>query len=244
MHLSIEWKFVMRRAHIVAVAVTATAIASGGVALAAVDSNDKARLASPPGAAALASPARPEDPNKKAEKEFFLRYNAWLDSPVAQNLDLRSLPRDFLMADFLPSEASLDAATARADLIVLGEAVDYKFGSWGSSVTLKVEAVLKGQMATTVTVSLPGGPQPDNADFTKATLVEGEAAPILLPGDRALLFLQRSPDGKRLSVQPYSGYYRVDPSGKVHPLTGNTFGGGLDGTDIAQFTVAVAQRVR
>lgn len=233
----------MKRISLVAL-VVATALAGGGVALAASGSNQTSRLSNPPDASALASPSRPEDANKKAEKEFFERYYAWLDSPAAQSMDLRSLPRGVMLADFLPGEATLDAATARADFIVIGQAIDYNFGSWGSSVTLKVESVLKGQAATMLTVSLPGGPQPANADFTKATLVEGEAAPILLPGDRALLFIQRSADGEEVSVQPYSGHFRVDPMGRVHPLAGNAFGRDLDGADVAQFSMAIAQRVR
>lgn len=244
MRVPIDWFPLMkRRSHVLVVGAAVAAFAAGGVALAAAGTDEKARLSNPRGAAPFAGPAGPNDPNKAAEKVFFERYAAWLDSPVAQSMDLRSLPRATLTAEFLPSEPSLDAATAKADIIAVGEAVDYKFGSWGSSVTLKVETIFKGEPASTLTVSLPGGPQPDNLEFTKATLVEGEATPILLPGDRALLFLQRSADRKRLSVQPYSGHYRVDAVGTVRPLAGNRFGRGLEGMTLVDLVAAIRQRV-
>ncbi|MBA2725019.1 MAG: hypothetical protein H0U53_03425 [Actinobacteria bacterium] len=225
-----------------AAAIAATGIVAGGVAIADLD--EKTMLSNPPGEPPFAGPGPPNDPQKKAEREFFDRYHAWLDSPAAQGLDLRSLRRGTLLADFLPGQPSLEAAVAAADLIVLGEAVEYKFGSWGSSVTLKVESMLKGEAGNTITVSLPGGPQPKNLAFTEVTLVEGDAAPILLPGDRAMLFLRRSSSGDGLGVQPYSGHYRIDSTNKVRPLPQNAFGLAVSGMEVEAFSAVIRQRLR
>lgn len=253
MYLPIHWKplmkrnpLMMKRTYLAGISAVATAtIAAAGVASGMIGSGSevKRRMAEPPGAPAFASPAAPDDPNKAAERDFFERYNAWLDSPAAQSLDVRTLPRAFLMAEFLPSQRNLDAAIARADVIALVEAMEYKFGSWGSSVTLKVESLLKGPSATTLTVSLPGGPQPRNLEFTEAKLVEGEAAPILLPGDRAVLFLERSRDGERLNAEPYSGHYRVDASNKIQALPGNSFRRDVDAMNVDDFMRTVRERM-
>lgn len=232
----------MRRRHLLGILAFVTAtLALGAVAVGGTP--DKANLANPPGGAKFASPGPPDDAQKAAEKAYFDRYFTWLDSPEAQALDVRSLPRALLTAEFKPSEPTLEVAIARSDVIVHGEAIQYSFGSWGSSMTLKVEAVLKGKAGSAITVSLPGGPQPKNLEFTDVLLAEGEASPILLPGDRAMLLLQRSADGADFSVQAYSGQYRIDSSDKVSALPGNTFGRTVAGMNITDFVGTIRQHV-
>lgn len=224
--------FATRRRHLIAAAaaVVVAVAAVGGVALATAPS--------------ATTPAAPDDPNKAAERDFYARYLAWLDSPAAQDLDVRALPKRNIAASYLGGEPTFDAAVAKADVVALGRVTEYKFGSWGASATLQVENPLKGEALAggTLTVSLAGGPFPDES-FTTAVLAEAEAAPALLPGDRAVLLLQRSPDGRGFDVQPFSGHYRLDPSDRVRALPGNAFGREVEGMNVGDFTREVRQRV-
>lgn len=183
------------------------------------------------------TPDPTDQSNLQGEATFDQRYKAWLDSAAAHSLDLRSLPRGILAANYFGGQSTLAQAVAHADTIVVGQVSTYDFGSWGSSSTIAVDTMLKGNRATTVTFDVPGGPQPTNISFTAAQLVQSEAAPILLPGDRAVLLFDRAPDG-HLYVQPFTGLYTIQGT-LVQALAENPFGSTVNGESLATFIATV-----
>lgn len=230
-----------------AVAAAAATGVVGGVALAGGmalgGSDEKAKLANPPGGPEFA-PSDLDNPRRAALKESMERVSAWLDSPAAQALDVRSLPRANMLSLGVGGEQTLGAAVDKADVIAVGEVVEYKFGRWGSSITLHVESTLKGKHASTLVVPLPGGPYPRDREHKDVYLVEAENVPILLPGDRAMLFLDQSAEDGRFDVQPSSGHYRLDKANKVRPLPSNPFAQAVDGMKLADFVRDIRPRVR
>lgn len=135
---------------------------------------------------------------------------------------------------------TLPEAVARADRIVVGRVSHYTFGSWGSSISVVCESTLKGPATPTVTVPVAGGPFPADATFSTAVLMESEAAPVLLPGKRAVFFLEASPPDGGLWIQGFSGQYEV-VGGAVQPVSGNPFGDSIRGMSLADFVARIRQ---
>ena len=67
-----------------------------------------------------------------------------------------------------------------------------------------------------------GGIRPD-PDFDHPSLVVSEAAPMLFPGDRAVLLLEPADDKGHLRIQNFSGEYRSDLAKKVRSTPKNHF---------------------
>jgi hypothetical protein len=168
---------------------------------------------------------------------YVTRYKQWMEEFKATGTDLRSLER--LPMDGgrpLPAKANLAEATADADLIV--EAVVESVTSEVyhmfplSTVMLRVSSSAKGNVSDgdSIVVKMAGGPLPASSKFNpeEAVLVYDEPAPLLLPGDRAVLFLQLNPDGKQIldgeyTPQNFTGIYRVSGDGHLSALEGNPF---------------------
>jgi len=103
-----------------------------------------------------------------------------------------------------PEPTLTDAARA-ADQIAVGEVTDVDFKVEGVSVVSfhisRRIGPASGKALTgpdEITILQAGGPEPADADWHGMVLSEAEADPLLLPGDRALLFLRA--DGSRYYV--------------------------------------------
>lgn len=173
---------------------------------------------------------------------FEAKYKAWLTSPCATSQDVRQLPRYWLLADYLPGAENLSAAVRDAELIVVGTATNISFEPYRAIITFEVESVQKGSAAAEVSIVEGGGLHPTQ-DWGGASLSEGENAPVLLPGDRALLFLASHDDTGRYNIQSFSGFYRSIGK-KIVPLPGNRFAGSIDGQSENQFRGTIASLVR
>lgn len=196
----------------------------------------KASFAAQP---AVAAPSSDPNRDKVAEADFFARYNAYLDSPAAANLDLRALPRGVLSADYPAGAATLREAVSDATTIVVGQATGYRLSSHGNTIEFRVDRVLKGPATTSLAFVVPGGPQPIDNAFTQFSLVEAESAPFLLPGDSAVLFLQTSQDGSHLYPAPSTGTYTFDAGNMMQALSGNPFSATVNGTPLSAFQAEI-----
>lgn len=167
------------------------------------------------------------------------RYASWLASPAATGLDLRALPRRPMAGSYPPGQPDLASARQRADRIVLGTVSSVGFRPNGTLLQVQVDRTVKGQAGPAVLVFTGGGLFPD-ADFVHASLSIAESAPLLLPGDRAVLLLQDTGrvDGA-LEVQPFTGEY-VSTAGRVTALPGNPFAADVAGRTEAQLLTQLA----
>jgi hypothetical protein len=168
---------------------------------------------------------------EQLEAEHRARFTAWLECLDFSKLDLELLPRGGATVGYLPGEPTLAAAVDRADAIVLANVAACTITpSGGVEITLDVQETLKGDPASTLVLT-QGTIQPTE-DWSGAVLVEYENAPMLFPGDRAVLFLQKDETG--YYVQSISGWYQVvDGKSEASPL--NPWGSEAAGGTEAQF---------
>jgi hypothetical protein len=73
-----------------------------------------------------------------------------------------------------------------------------------------------------------------------ASLAYAENDPLLLPGDRALLFLQYDKNIDNYYVQSSSGHYLISDEGKLSVLELNAFGASVSGQTVDQFAATIA----
>lgn len=73
-----------------------------------------------------------------------------------------------------------------------------------------------------------------NRDWETGRLVYAADAPLLLSGDRAILFLERAADHDEWFIQSFTGMYRIE-RGVVQPLDGNPFRGEVDEMRVETF---------
>jgi hypothetical protein len=187
--------------------------------------------------------AQKEQKHRELRAAFEARYRTWFAAYVGRNPDVRSLQRRPMMATFLGVQPDLAKAVAAADAIVSGAARSIQFSAdGGATVVFSAQQVLKGTVGPDVTIAMVGGPRPE-PDFVTAYLAYADAAPLLLPGDRAILFLQRSGAPNVYEVQSYSGYYRTE-GGTVGALPENPFAKEVQGLSETAFVARVRQLVR
>lgn len=180
-----------------------------------------------------------------SQKEFETRLSQWLAQFNSPDADLSSLPKVPLSADYPPPYPTLAEAAKAADAIVVGTAQGVSFEpQWQASVTISVQQVIKGAPPATLTLRQGGGPQP-YLDWTSAVLAVADADPLLLPGDRALLFLKAGAVTGSYEAQPWTGHYRVSDGGKVSALPQNPFASDVEGLSLnalaAKVQAAVSQ---
>jgi hypothetical protein len=182
----------------------------------------------PPDPDAGLTDAQREAAYASGRAESAARYAKWLDDFIASGRSAADLPRaDLMVADRAPA-STLAAAKAAADLIVVGHVLSDEFTVDGTFVTFGIDRVATGTApAPSVTIVMNGGPQPDPTISTGVLAVD-DAAPVLLPGDTAMLFLELSKSTGNYEVQPTSGFYKIARGG-VEAVEGNPFGGTLDG---------------
>ena len=146
--------------------------------------------------------------HEKSWSEFEQRYTAWLSNLDIGKLDLRSLPRAELTASYEAPQPSLRAAVAMADLTVVGSVAGIRPTPFsGTELTLSIEQTLKGQSQSTIVITQAGGLYPTQ-DWTGVVIGEGGNGAFLLPGDRAILLLQKDERGGTY-IQSSSGWYQV-----------------------------------
>jgi hypothetical protein len=174
----------------------------------------------------------PSDPMPPDQRDAYYRgleddadkkYQAWLQSDFVKSLDLRSLPQTFLNIDPAAGYNSLEEASDHADMVVLGQVVSVKTGPQ-TETTFRVERTAKGSAASTISITQSGGIRP-GADLDHPVMAVSEFTPMLLPGDRAVLLLERADkEGPgHLRIQNFSGEYRSDSARKVRSTHGNKF---------------------
>lgn len=176
---------------------------------------------------------------------FQARYASWVTSAEVRALDPRSLPRGELAASWPPGPPSLNVAVKNAGQIVSGQVVDVEFQpDLSTLVTMDVTATAKGSPVTQAKFVQGGGLMPTE-DWSGAKLVEGAAEPLLLRGDRAVVFLETIPTNKgdRVTIQPWSGLYKVT-DGRITPVEGNNFGSTLRGKPEGEFLETVRRTDR
>ena len=132
---------------------------------------------------------------------------AVIDGLMRQGIDLHELPRrDSFMIHFgLPAE-DLAAAVHRSHLIVVGTAGGMRAVSRSSvEVEFAVERTLKGEVRSVIAINFLGGPC--NLPGWGLFLAEAGAMRLLLPGDRAVVFLEQwwVMGGVRYTVLPFAG---------------------------------------
>ena len=142
--------------------------------------------------------------------ESQLNYAAWVEcvTPLLNTIDLRSVPTYSQTIDFGPGQPALPDAVAKAELIVVGSVIGFSpIPRGGTLTTLAVEETLKGSPAATVTY-MQGSQISPTEDWTGVTVSEAPNEGLLVPGDRAVLLLQRNDEGVYL-VQHVSGWFRI-----------------------------------
>ncbi len=187
-----------------------------------------------PNAEAGLSDSQREALHQQGWSNFQQRYESWRSALKLSQLDLRSVPKGSLNAGVLPGQPTLQAAVAKADLIVVGtvSAIQPKSSFGGTDTTFSVEQTLKGPAATSVlfTQSALFFPTPN---FKGTTILQAADGALLVPGDRAVLLLQKSTTGG-YAIQSISGWYQVS-GGVVRSNGYNTWGKSIDGQTEAGF---------
>ena len=173
-------------------------------------------------------------------------HAAWLQDFVQRGRDPRSLPRQPLSAFYDTPAKDLAAAVANADAIVVGTVRSTRFALIEADVmtfvTFAVERTLKGTVSNEMTIRQLGGPAPTRGQVgSPGILLYAENTPVLLAGDRAILFLQRAGTPDTYDVQNITGGYRIE-TGRVRAVDINPFRGAVSGQTEQEF-IANVQRL-
>jgi hypothetical protein len=113
-----------------------------------------------------------------------------------RDVDLRSLPWVESGAFYAPGPSTIDEAVREAKAIVAGTATKVDFRASGfstaTSVQFRVDEVTAGTAESVIELVLGGGPvrNPRNGE---AAMAYNAPAPLLLPGDEAILILNAHP---------------------------------------------------
>jgi hypothetical protein len=170
---------------------------------------------------------------QSSRAQFEARYENWLASLDLSKIPYRSLKHLDELGLYDPPAPSFVDATARADVIVLGTVRSIRPTTFdGSYATLDIKRAIKSSPATTLVVHQGGGLRP-TADWKGMFIADAPAAPLLLPGDRVMVFLQHGAEGK-LDIQAFSGLYHLE-SGRVASVRGNPFAAQIDGKSESAF---------
>ena len=165
-------------------------------------------------------------------------HREWLATIDIDALDLGSLPRVEMPALSLPGESSLSDAAARAHVIVAGKVSEVR-PTQGVAIdtVFTVEHAMKGTVGSTIAISQAGRLQPTQ-DGSSVEIVQAANAPLLIPGDRAVLFLQETESAGGASggyyIQSSSGWYQV-VDGKIRASPVNTFAASVNAKTEAEF---------
>jgi hypothetical protein len=171
---------------------------------------------------------------------FFTKLQEWLRAIPTDEDYLRSLPQtNEVMADYGPPPPDLASAVSEADLIVTGHSTAVTFGerTTGSMVELQVHEYVKGSGPATLSVLQPSGPMPDVN--WEPRLVMYPSDPLMIPGDKVLLFLRYEPSLELYDVVAFAGFYHLSSKGSVVPLSENPFADSVRGLSLEEFTAEI-----
>lgn len=179
------------------------------------------------------------------------KYINWVNDFIASGQDPRELPRSPSSAIAPESPQSLDVAVARADIILTGVVTEATFevvppddpsgfAFVRGKALIAIENTLRGTAAKEIAILQFGGPEP-NSDWKTGSLLYLEAAPLLLEGDRALLFIKKDELG--YSVQAWTGTYLVDNEDKVDAIAGNPFEASVEAKTLSEFSEEIGALV-
>jgi hypothetical protein len=146
-----------------------------------------------------------------------------------------------MMASYVSPPSDLASATSEADLVVAGRVTSIHFTTAGAEVRVSLSRVAKGNLAQGSTISLlqAGGLRP-TLDWSGAIWGDDPAAPVLLPGQYASLFLKKTGSDK-YRPEGFTGIYYAK-NGVVEALPGNPFRGTVQGlTEESLLNAAVAR---
>lgn len=166
--------------------------------------------------------------------DFDSRLAAWVTDFNGDEIDLRSLPKGESLADYAAPLETLEASVRDADLILVGTSESINFEGYYGFVAFNIEQSLKDSASGQIRFVQGGGPRP-NPEWDDATLVEAPADPLLLPGDRAVLFLRYYPEPGWYEAQPWTGQYRLNEDGTISANEFNPFRREVDGLILDQF---------
>lgn len=141
---------------------------------------------------------------------------SFIENFPASGIDPRSLEWFEIEASFADPPMATDEAARKATLIVEGQAtkVEFRPGIIGQTlVTFEISQTLKGTAKTgdEILVAFGGGPEPYHGDVNRPVMAYLGPAPLLLPGDQAVLLLTPSTkDPAHYSALPFAGVFKVD----------------------------------
>lgn len=168
----------------------------------------------------------PED-RQAGEQEGFERFQArraaWIEEFERSGRDARPLPRKAILASYVPPQPTPAAAAVAATRIVTGRVESVRFTAAGT------ETVFRTNDGDAVGFTQNGGPEPA-PNFVDGSVGYAENAPLLLPGDAAVLLLEAGDDG-RTEIQSFTGWYAVH-DGRVTAVEGNPFKDDVDGLSV------------
>src|SRR5450759_1060860 len=150
------------------------------------------------------------------------KYEAWIADLDVSTLNLAKLPRKEQMVELKAPPATFAQSVTAADSVVRGKVTGIRPTTEGTWVTMRVEKVLKAKGKPGTVTFLQGSTFEPNTDWTGAVILDSPGGPLLLPGDRALVFLTTHPDGT-LSLREPAGMYLIDAKGTAHAAGYNPY---------------------
>lgn len=187
-------------------------------------------------------------------RDHMARRTQFIQNFQASGQDPAKLPRITKAASYVPPQSSLAEALKNADLVIDGTVTKVTFSPTSVTVaTVQVNGLQKASPAavqrlgvaqpTQVQVALGYTVEPD-LSYASARLVVPENEPVLLPGDRAKLFLQPAQSNSNgFYIQSWTGGYAINGSGNIVPVPGNPFASQVQGLTVAQFTSLVTSEL-
>ncbi len=162
-------------------------------------------------------------------QQFETHYSQWVTRLDVTTLNWSSLRHGSMMGQVLPPPQSLRDAEDRSPSIVVGSVskITPDPQPYGTTVSFHVERAIKGGAAADINIWQSAHLEPTD-DWTSAVIVDAEWAPLLLPGDRYVLFLAPSKEPGKYTVQDFTGTYRV-LNGQIQGLPGNPFAESVNG---------------
>jgi hypothetical protein len=175
--------------------------------------------------------------------EFEKRITAWFESFDPASVDLRSLEHHERLSSYDDPAKDLDEAVSIADAIIVGSVVEVRFDRDGAVVTLDVDQALKGgPVMGTAVIRQASGVWP-TPDWKGVFIVDAPNDPLLLPGERVVLLLNRiSSPGADFEVQSVTGHYRI-ASQAIIALEANPFRSLVHGESESAFARELAQAI-
>ena len=165
------------------------------------------------------------------------RNDQFLASFVASKQDPHKLPVVEVQDYAGPAASTRSGALALSDVVVQGTVVSVLFArnpSGGmpiATATLTVDAVVRGQAKSSITVEQLGGPV---AQDVGGALAEDADDPLILPGDKVLLLLRQSPATGLYKPLLGVGVMFIQPDGTVVAEDANPFGSEITGRSLDQ----------